>query len=85
MAKGDVTYMLTNFSVNRIGATVDFTGNVSKYVEDEDGTKQSIGSWVGSVSYPKAGISSVTLGAVNSDLIAAVKAKNASVSGKTIT
>lgn len=85
MAKGDVTYMLTDFTASRIGATVDFRGNVTKYLEDEDGTKQSIGSWVGSVSYAKAGAGSKTLAEVNSDIIAAVKAKNAAVSAKVIT
>lgn len=86
MAKGDVSYLLTDFSANRTGAsTVEFRGNVTKYVEDEDGTKQSIGSWTGSVSYPKAGIGTKTLAEVNADLIAEVKAKNAAVASKTIT
>ena len=86
MAAGDVTYQLTDFSANRTGATtVVFRGNATKYVEDEDGSKQSIGSWTGSVSYPKAGIGTKTLAEVNADLIADIKAKNAAVAAKTIT
>ena len=85
MAKGDVTYLLTDFSANRtLASTVEFRGNATKYVEDEDGTKQSIGSWQGTVSYPKAGIGSKTLAEINSDLIAEIKAKNAAVASKTI-
>ena len=86
MAKGDVTYLLTDFCANRTGATtVEFRGNVTKYVEDEDGAQQSIGSWTGRLSYPKAGFGARTFASVRADLIAEIKAKNAALSGKAVT
>ena len=85
MAKGDVSYKLSNMSVNRMGAEVSVSGNATKLIEDEDGSVQSLGSWTGSLTYPTAGFGAKTFSQVNADLIAEIKAKNAAVAAKTIT
>ena len=85
MAKGDVTYKVTDLHINRTGAGIDVSANSTKYVEDEDGTKQSIGSWTGSVSYPAAGFGSKTMSELQAGLVAEIKGKNPAVAAKTIT
>ena len=85
MAKGDVTYKLSDAHINRMGAQVEVRGNATKLIEDEDGSIQSLGSWSATLMYPTAGFGAKTIAQLNTDLIAEVKAKNAAVQDKTIT
>ena len=84
MAKGDVTYRLTDLHVNETGAQIEAAANATKYLEDEDGTLQSIGSWTGRLLYARAGFGARTFASIRTDLIAEIKAKNAAVAAKTI-
>jgi hypothetical protein len=84
MATGAVTYKLTDMRVNETGPQIEVHANATKYVEDEDGALQSIGSWTGKLSYAKAGFGARTFLSVRNDIIAEIKAKNAAVENKTI-
>lgn len=84
MAKGDVTYKVTDFTVNRTGAQATVRANATKFVEDEDGALQSIGSWTGTLSYVPATLAAKTISTVLTELTAEIKARNAAISGKTI-
>lgn len=85
MAAGSISYKLSDFSGNRMGAQVEVRGNVTKLLEDEDGVIHSLGSWQASVMYATAGFGARTMASINADLIAEIKAKNAAISAKTIT
>ena len=84
MAKGDVSFKLSDFRGNRMGGQVEVSGNVTKLLEDEDGVKHSLGSWQATVLYATAGFGARTMASINADLIAEIKAKNAAIASKTI-
>ena len=84
MAAGAVSFKLTDIHINEVGTQVEVSVNVTKWLEDDDGAQNSIGSWTGRLSYAKAGFGSRTLASVRSDMIAEVKAKNSALSGKAV-
>lgn len=84
MAKGDVNFRLSDMHINRMGAQVEVRGNATKLIEDEDGSLQSLGSWVGVVAYPVAGFGARTMSSINADVITEIKSKNAAIASKVI-
>jgi hypothetical protein len=84
MAKGDVTYRISDIHINRLGAQAEAKANATKFVEDEDGTLQSIGSWTARLTYTPAALSAKTVAQLNTELITEIKAKNAAIAAKTI-
>ena len=84
MAAGSVSFKLSDFHGNRIGSQVEVHGNVTKLIEDEDGSLHSLGSWTATVMYPTAGFGARTMASINADLIAEIKAKNVAIASKTI-
>ncbi len=83
------TYKITNGQWDETGAGVTFRCNITRWIEDPDDAANLIsqGSWVGSVTYPKAGVGARTLANIRQDLIDAAKAdtRNAALAAKTIT
>lgn len=84
MPTGAVFYKITHLHADETGAQVEVSANVTKWVEDEDGAMQSIGSWAGRLSYAKAGFGARTFASVRAELLAEIKAKHQALSGKTL-
>jgi hypothetical protein len=84
MAKGDLSYKVSDISINRMGAQIEVRANATKLLEDEDGTVQFLGSWTGTLKYPSAGFGAKTMTQLSNELIAEIKAKNAAIAAKTI-
>jgi len=85
MAAGTVTFKVTNGSFNlNIGSNVQVDADVAKFIEDDLGGLNTVGTWHVTRSYALAGFGAMTITQIKTDIINDAKAQNAPLAGKTI-